>query len=71
MDTITKYINESSKYSLEEVAEYMASEGLGYAVQHGMNWRKIEDKKLSVLWKKAADTLNSIEAMLSDYEVEM
>ncbi len=61
---VNKYLNESKKKTLKEVASYVESEGLGYSIQSGLSWKDIEDKKLASLWKKADDIMSDIEDIL-------
>ena len=50
-------------YSVEEVAEIIEAEGIGYAVQEYLNPNSIEDEKLAKLWKQAQDILKEIETL--------
>jgi len=66
MDTtnkIDKYLNENKK-SQQDVAHYIESEGLGYAIQNGIDYKSIDDQKLAKLWKQAGDIMNKIEIYL-------
>lgn len=55
------------KYSIEQVADIVNSEGLGYAIQHYMSGDNIEDPELAKQWEKAKATLNIIEMILKDH----
>jgi uncharacterized membrane protein (Fun14 family) len=55
------------KKSVEEVGNIVGIEGLGYAVQDYLGYESIEDEKLSLLWKQAANSLNSLQQYLVDY----
>jgi hypothetical protein len=65
MSNLKKYLNER-KETLESVAEYVNSEGLGYAIQSGLNWKDMEDKKLAKYWKIAENAMNEITNILGD-----
>jgi hypothetical protein len=56
-----------SKYSVQEVAEIVESEGLGYAITGYLDADKIEDETLRELWKQAADILGKIEKIIEPY----
>lgn len=56
------------KYTTEQVADIVASEGLGYAVQHYMGADSIEDLRLAGLWSTARTALDAIDAMLPEVE---
>jgi len=65
---IEKYlINEKRKETIQSVAEYVNSEGLGYAIQSGLSWKNIEDKQLAKYWRTAEDSLNEISNILEEY----
>ena len=65
-----KYLTES-KLDLEGVGNYVSSDGLGYALQSGLSWQSIEDKKLARMWKQASKLMDDIESYLGDYIFEM
>jgi hypothetical protein len=48
------------KYSIEQVADIVESEGLGYAIQHYMSADSIEDEDLARLWRIAKEALDQI-----------
>ena len=50
----------------QEVAQVIASEGIGYAVTKYMSADSIADPKLKKMWANAATALNAIEDYLSD-----
>lgn len=52
------------KYSVEQVADIVNSEGLGYAVQHGLSADSIEDLRLAGLWATAKTALKAIGKIL-------
>lgn len=54
----------SRKYTLEEVADIVQIEGLGYAIQHYMSGESIEDPELAQLWGKCAELMYEIERKL-------
>lgn len=70
MKTEEKYITES-KMSLEEVGNYVSSEGIGYSLTSGLGYRSIEDPKLAKMWKQASDAIKKVEDYLGDYIFEM
>ena len=53
-----------SKYSIEEVADIVENEGLGYAVTDYINYKVIKDEKLAGLWLKAETALYEIQKVL-------
>lgn len=55
-----------SKYSLEDMAEIIDSEGLGYAIEDYVNSEDIEDPRLVDLWDQATVTLAAIRHLLSE-----
>lgn len=57
----------SEKKSLEEVAQIVQCEGLGYAVQHYMSGDEIENKTLREFWEEASRLLNQIDTILETY----
>ena len=60
-----------SKKDLEYVGNLVSSDGLGYAIQSGIGYKNIKDKKLASLWKQASDIMDEIEKYLEDYTFEM
>jgi hypothetical protein len=54
------------KKTVEEVGVIVGIEGLGYAVQDYLSHIRIEDEKLSLLWKEASDKLDEIENYLKE-----
>lgn len=50
--------------SNEEVANYINYEGLGYAIDCGMSYKSIEDKKLAEEWRKAEEDICNIKTIL-------
>lgn len=57
------------KYSIEQVADIVNSEGLGYAVQHYMSADQIADPELKKQWGNAKVALSIIEMILQDHLV--
>lgn len=57
--------------SLEEVAQIVDSEGLGYAITDYLSPENIEDEGLRELWLQAQTHLNLIEQKLAPYSEEM
>jgi len=57
----------SKKMGLEQVAGVVENEGLGYAVQHYMSGKDIEDIHLAQLWDQAGDLLNEIDEILEPF----
>lgn len=51
----------SRKKSVDQVAEIIETEGLGYAIQHYLSPENIADKKLADMWQRAAALLKEIE----------
>ena len=56
-----------SKKSLQDVADIVDNEGLGYAVQDYMSADSIEDEELAKLWDEAGIILNKIDKILEPY----
>jgi hypothetical protein len=56
----------SDKNSIQDVANIINIEGLGYAVQLHTSPESIENKTLADLWQKASDALNAIDRFLTD-----
>jgi hypothetical protein len=56
----------SKKYTVEEVAEIVQSEGLGYAVQNFLSASRIEDPELADKWRRARQLLDEIEDYLRE-----
>lgn len=54
--------------TIEDVANYANSEGLGYAIQHGFHSDSIIDEELAALWRQAEDVISKIEEMLPELE---
>lgn len=54
----------SDKYSIDDVARIVRSEGLGYAIQHSISADRIESRRLAELWDEAAALLDNIEGWL-------
>ena len=52
------------KYSIEQVADIVHSEGLGYAVMDYMSADSIEDPDLARLWRIAKEALDGITEIL-------
>ena len=55
---------EDPLYTNETVVDVIDCEGLGYAVQYYFKANMLDDKKLQVLWQRAADALSAIETYL-------
>lgn len=56
------------KYSLEELAQVVESEGLGYAIQHYLDAERIEDPEMAALWKQCAELMDQIDKKLEPYK---
>jgi hypothetical protein len=54
-------------WNIEEVAQKVESEGLGYVVLDYLDAESIMDEELRALWKQAKDALDKIEKMLLPY----
>ena len=54
------------KYSIKDVARYVNSEGLGYAIQYGLGADSIENLPHAVLWVQAKAVLDAITEILPD-----
>lgn len=67
MSKFKEHLNESKKYNNEDVGGVISNEGLGYAIQHYMSWKDIEDKQLAKYWKQAAEAMNKIEEITREY----
>lgn len=55
------------KYSMEEIAEIVDSEGSCYAVAEYMSHESIENEKLAEQWKIAGEALRKIEDILEEF----
>lgn len=64
---IEKYLVKEAKMSMQDIADVVENEGLGYAIKSYLSWKSIEDKQLAKLWKAAGDVMNKIESILSPY----
>ena len=67
MSKLKEHLNESKKYSIEDIANVISNEGLGYAIQSYLGWKDIEDKQLAKLWKQAADAMDKIEDITREF----
>lgn len=67
MSKLKEHLNESKKYSNEDVGGVISNEGLGYAIQNYLSWKDIEDKQLAKYWKQAAESMNKIEEITREY----
>lgn len=54
------------KVTLEEVAQIIDSEGIGYAITGYLTYDKIADPRLAELWLQAQQVLAEIEEMLPE-----
>ena len=54
------------KLSVSEVASYIESEGLGYAIQHGISHTSIKDPDLADMWEQAKEIMLEIESYVED-----
>jgi len=57
----------SDKHSIEEVAQIVDCEDLGYAIEAYLGAERIEDEELANLWKTAAGILQRIREILAPY----
>ena len=55
------------KLSIEEVADIINSEGLGYAVHGYLDADQIEDPELAKLWREADAALCAISDICEEY----
>lgn len=55
------------KKTIKEVGTIVGIEGLGYAIQDYLHYSRIQDEKLSILWKEAFEKLNEIDEYLKNY----
>ena len=55
------------KLTIEEVADIVEGEGLGYAVTDYMNSDSIEDEELAKLWEEASIAMRKIQEILEPY----
>lgn len=53
--------------TIDQIAEYVLIEGLGYSVENGISHESIEDGNLSGLWKQAEDILQKIQEILEPF----
>lgn len=58
-----------SKYCLQEVADIVDNEGIGYAITAYMSHKAIEDEELASLWEQADEVLSKIEKILEPYQL--
>jgi len=56
-----------NKYSLQDVANIVESEGLDYAITGYMGADRIEDAELAKQWNIAREALEKIEEILKPY----
>ena len=54
------------KYSLEDVANMINREGIGYSITDMLGYSSIDDEHLAILWQKAESALIDIEDYLTD-----
>lgn len=59
-----------SKKTNAEVADIIANEGIGYAIQSYLGADHIEDPVLAAMWSEAEVKLNQIEAYLMPFQDE-
>jgi hypothetical protein len=52
-----------------EVAEIVLDEGLGYAIEDYMSFRRIKEPKLRKLWQEAEIVLGKIREILENVEL--
>lgn len=55
------------KYTLQDVADIVQSEGLGYAIHSYLSHDRIEDEELAKLWRDCSDLMDKIKAKLENY----
>jgi hypothetical protein len=55
------------KWSLQEIADKVMNEGLGYMVQEYLGASKIKDEELSKLWGECKQKMDEIEKILEPY----
>jgi hypothetical protein len=58
----------SKGYSIQDLADIVEIEGLGYSISDYVNPDKIEDASLKKLWKKAQDALRAVQDFLDDWD---
>ena len=61
----------SRKWSVEDVAYKVESEGLDYMIMHYIGPDSIEDEELKKLWREAEEVLGKINVILSPYLEEI
>lgn len=57
--------------TIQEVAQIVASEGLGYAVGEYLNSDSIQDADLRELWENAQVSLNELDVFLTPHYEEV
>lgn len=53
---------------LQDVADVINNEGLGYAIHSYLSSERIEDKRLRDAWQRAYEAMNEIEGILGRKE---
>lgn len=61
---LAKQIESEPKLSIEQVADIVGKEGLGYSVCEYLNADRIENKRLRDLWKQASECMQEIREIL-------
>jgi len=56
-----------AKMTIREVGRVCAREGMGYAIQHYMSSRRIEDEQLAKLWQEADEALTKVNDFLTEH----
>ena len=54
-------------YTIEDVANYVEQEGLGYSIESGLHGPDIKNRELRKLWMEAEKTLARISEILYDH----
>jgi hypothetical protein len=55
------------KYSNQDVADIVQSEGLGYAIESYLSHNQIEDEGLAKLWQDCRAIMSEINRKLDEY----
>ena len=56
--------------TMQELADRLSTEDLGYIIQYCVSARNIDDPVLAPLWEQARTLLNTIEAYIEDNTVD-
>ena len=64
---VKKQATQKRRYSAEDLARIVESEGLGYAIQGYVNPEQIEDPILRAVWTNAQEAMEEIERWIEPF----